>query len=124
MNENYLLLSITEPSFSLLLCERERWRPQNTTLLILLTMGAHSWSIVVRVVVPGDQSRRVADRAGSHPGVSQIRIPGYQHLRIVSDQVPCWPNEDIEATYIKTRKLLTMHVGFHPKSSIQKVGNW
>ena len=28
-----------------------------------------------------------------------------------------WPKEEIEATDIKTRKLLTMHGGFHPKSS-------
>ena len=28
-----------------------------------------------------------------------------------------WPKEDIEATDIKTRTLLTMHRGFHPKSS-------
>uniref|UniRef100_A0A3B5PPD0 Reverse transcriptase domain-containing protein n=1 Tax=Xiphophorus maculatus TaxID=8083 RepID=A0A3B5PPD0_XIPMA len=28
-----------------------------------------------------------------------------------------WPKEEIKATDIKTRKLLTMHGGFHPKSS-------
>ncbi len=28
-----------------------------------------------------------------------------------------WPNEEIEASDIKTRKLLAMHGGFHPKSS-------
>lgn len=28
-----------------------------------------------------------------------------------------WPREEIEATDIKTRKLLTIHGGFHPKSS-------
>ncbi|MHC5954160.1 hypothetical protein ACYTX9_09610, partial [Streptococcus pyogenes] len=27
-----------------------------------------------------------------------------------------WPEEEIEANDIKTRKLLTMHGGFHPKS--------
>jgi len=28
-----------------------------------------------------------------------------------------WQKEEIEATDIKTRKLLTMHGGFNPKSS-------
>uniref|UniRef100_A0A7N8XHF5 Reverse transcriptase domain-containing protein n=1 Tax=Mastacembelus armatus TaxID=205130 RepID=A0A7N8XHF5_9TELE len=32
-----------------------------------------------------------------------------------------WPKEDIEATDVKTRKLLTMHGGLHPKSSILRL---
>ena len=28
-----------------------------------------------------------------------------------------WPKEETEATDIRTRKLLTMHRGFHPNSS-------
>ncbi len=32
-----------------------------------------------------------------------------------------WPKEEIEATDIKTRKLLTMHGGFHLKSSTLKL---
>ncbi|TWW67382.1 hypothetical protein D4764_02G0004230 [Takifugu flavidus] len=32
-----------------------------------------------------------------------------------------WPLEEIQATDIKTRKLLTMHGGFHPKSSVLRL---
>lgn len=32
-----------------------------------------------------------------------------------------WPNEETNATNIKTRKLLTAHGGFHPNSSALRV---
>ncbi|TWW57466.1 Transforming growth factor beta receptor type 3 [Takifugu flavidus] len=32
-----------------------------------------------------------------------------------------WPQEEIQATDIKTRKLLTMHGGFHPMSSVLRL---
>uniref|UniRef100_A0A8C4WGB1 Reverse transcriptase domain-containing protein n=1 Tax=Gopherus evgoodei TaxID=1825980 RepID=A0A8C4WGB1_9SAUR len=32
-----------------------------------------------------------------------------------------WPKEDMEAADVKTRKLLTMHGGFHPKSNTQRL---
>ena len=35
--------------------------------------------------------------------------------------VVTWPTEEMDAADIKTRKLFTMHGGFHPKSNTQRL---
>ena len=32
-----------------------------------------------------------------------------------------WTKEEMEAADVKTRKLFTMHGGFHPKSNVQRL---
>ena len=35
-----------------------------------------------------------------------------------------WTKEEMEAAHVKTRKLLTMHRGFYPKSNANNLRNW
>ncbi|TWW59399.1 hypothetical protein D4764_06G0009290 [Takifugu flavidus] len=52
---------------------------------------------------------------GKHK-IQAINTYALPEIRYPSGIIP-WPLEEIQATDIKTRKLLTMHGGFHPKSS-------
>ncbi|CAI5669953.1 unnamed protein product [Oreochromis niloticus] len=71
--------------------------------------------------------KQIADRSGhrfedvmKQPNTHRLgqltkNVVGY-HAGIIS-----WSKEEMEATDIKTKKLLTMHGGFHPKSSILRL---
>uniref|UniRef100_A0A096MCJ5 Uncharacterized protein n=1 Tax=Poecilia formosa TaxID=48698 RepID=A0A096MCJ5_POEFO len=52
-------------------------------------------------------------------GKNKIRAINSYTLPEIRDSagITSWPMEEINTTDFKTRKLLTMHEGFHPKSS-------
>jgi len=56
-------------------------------------------------------------------GKTKIRAINTYALSVIRypADIIIWPEEEMEATVIKTRKLLTMHGGFHPKSSILRL---